>query len=205
MLELGEIHDRHWSIFGTNANKGKGIQAVFKEVVTYIKLARKEKLQRKADLLKKHNNDLIKKSKDAEIEEKKTQENLDDSADSIKKYSLFENISKSNSVSEDGDEKASEKSDQYDTVFNENTDDLSDVDKKERKSQINQKDTIEPQTTGNINDATETNDEEHGVSETEDKRYSDSDVKVTDLDSDTDESLQDTHTAEKHIEPDEAV
>ena len=84
-----------------------------------IKLTRKEKMERKSELLKKHNDKLKESSKDTEIEEKVKVPplDLDLSDDSIKKPSLFDSINKSKTSSEDGNENKSEKSDQYDTVF----------------------------------------------------------------------------------------
>ena len=211
LLELGEIKNRHWSILGTNSKKGKGVKDVFKEVVNLIKLTRKEKLQRKNELLKKHN-DNLKETKDTEIEIKLPQEKekLDESDDSIKKYSLFENINKSNSVSEDGNENKSDKSDQYDTVFDENTNSLTDNtggngDEKPHDDGIREPDEpIVEDISEPVNDAYEIDNGGIDASKTDEEKRSESDIKVTDLDSDTDESLPDNTRENDHgMEPDE--
>ena len=177
---------------------------MFKEVVAFIKQARKEKLQRKAELLKNHNDKLKKEATDKEIEEKTNEDNLDISDDSIKKHSLFENINKCNSGSEDGDEKASEKSDQYDTVFNTNADGVNGVEHDYVNTQEAENEKDNPQPDENSDYANDAN-ADFGVSKTELERYSESDVKVSSIDSDSDESVHDNDTSDKYIEPDEAL
>ena len=177
---------------------------MFKEAVAFIKQARKEKLQRKAELLKNHNDKLKKETTDKEIEEKTNEHTLDISDDSIKKHSLFENINKCNSGSEDGDDKASEKSDQYDTVFNTNTDGVNGVEHDYVNTQEAENEKDNPQPDEDLDYANDAN-ADFGVSKTELERYSESDVKVTSIDSDSDESVHDNDTNDKHIEPDEAL
>ena len=180
-------------------------------MVNLIKLTRKEKLQRKNELLKKHN-DNLKETKDTEIEIKLPQEKekLDESDDSIKKYSLFENINKSNSVSEDGNENKSDKSDEYDTVFDENTNSLTDNtgdngDEKSHDDGIREPDEpIVEDISEPVNDAYEIDNGGIDASKTDEEKRSESDIKVTDLDSDTDESLPDNTRENDHgMEPDE--
>ena len=233
LLNLGEIQDRHWAIFGTNSQKGKSIKEVFKEVVRLIKLTRKEKMERKSELLKKHNNKLKESSKDTEIEEttKVPPLDLDLSDDSIKKPSLFDSINKSKTSSEDGNENKSEKSDQYDTVFTGKANIVTpdgvetvsydnkaydlDEDNRNYESYDQNKNAYEAnnehesavlvsnEPTEELNTSeTNMNTAELDVNDTyANKRDVDknsvTDVKVTDLDSDSDESTQDNHVKEQ--------
>ena len=176
-------------------------------------------IERKSELLKKHN-DKLKESKDTEIEEKVPPLDLDLSDDSIKKHSLFDSINKSNPSSEDGNENKSEKSDQYDTVFDGNTnickpDEVEnvsydnkdeyenvarDLDKTEKGYKVdNARESVRDATeSAEVLNTSETNvadDNLNNYSDTISKPDGDSnsvtDVKVTDLDSDSDESTQD--------------
>lgn len=232
LLELGEIQDRHWSVFGTNSKKGKGIKDVFREVVRLIKLTRKEKLLRKSELLKKHN-DNLKQSKDTEIEIKVPPVNLDISDDSIKKHSLFENINKANTSSEDGNQNKGEKSDMCDTFFDDNTQHLNGKnqtlesirkDNEDKGQEIETTHVIgdicyDPQTnnlkdlSNNVHDSNDTsNFNESNITDKmlsinnfpppDDDKRSMSEVKVTDLDSDSDESSEDGSANGFDKEPD---